>query len=56
MKLLLLTIVFVLIAVLGLSVRLIFSKKGTFRGGSCQNKTDNLNGFSCDCSNEELCD
>ncbi len=58
MKLLLLRIVFVLIAVLGLSVRLIFTKKGTFRGGSCQNQNDKLKnqGISCDCSNEEYCD
>lgn len=57
MKLLLLTFLFVLIAVLGLSVRLIFTKKGTFRGGSCQNQTDKLKnqGIRCDCSNEELC-
>lgn len=50
MKLLLLTIIFVLIAVPGLSVRLIFTKKGTFRGGSCQNQTNKLKnqGISCD--------
>ena len=58
MELLLITIILISIAVLGLSVRLIFTKKGTFRGGSCKNQTDKLknHGINCGCSGEEFCD
>ncbi len=51
-ELLILTIILVLIAVLALSVRLIFTKKGEFHGGSCQNHNNNLKdqGIGCGCS------
>lgn len=51
LKLLILTIVLVLIAVLALSVRLIFTKKGEFSGGSCSNHSDKLKekGIGCGC-------
>lgn len=50
-ELLLLTLILVLIAVLALSVRLLFTKKGEFRGGSCRNHPDDLKnqGVSCGC-------
>lgn len=56
-ELLILTIVLVLIAVLALSVRLIFTKKGEFRGGSCRTHPDELKnqGVSCGCGHSEAC-
>jgi hypothetical protein len=56
-ELLVLTIILVLIAVLALSVRLIFTKKGDFRGGSCRNHPDELKnqGIGCGCG-EESCE
>ncbi len=50
-ELLIITIVLVLLAVLALSVRLLFSKKGEFRGGSCRNHPDELKnqGIGCGC-------
>lgn len=56
-ELLVLTIILVLIAVLALSVRLIFTKKGDFRGGSCRNHPDELKnqGIGCGCGGES-CD
>jgi len=52
LELLILTIIFVLIAFLALSVRLLFTKKGEFRRGSCRNHPDSLKdqGISCGCS------
>ena len=57
-QLLILTIVLVLIAVLALSVKLIFTKTGEFRGGSCQKQPDNLKNkeSSCGCYSEVSCD
>jgi len=51
LELLILTLGLVLFAVLALSVRLLFSKKGEFRGGSCSNQPDSLKekGFGCGC-------
>ncbi|PLX13114.1 MAG: hypothetical protein C0597_12150 [Marinilabiliales bacterium] len=51
LELFILTIVLVLIAVLALSVRIIFTKKGEFRGGSCSNHQDSLKseGIGCGC-------
>jgi len=56
-ELLILTIVLVLIAVLALSVRLIFTKKGEFRGGSCSNRSDKLSdhGIGCGCEQNSSC-
>ena len=50
-KVLIITTVLVLIAVLALSVRLIFTKKGEFRGGSCSNHSGKLKdqGIGCGC-------
>lgn len=50
-KVLIITIVLMLIAMLALSVRLIFTKKGEFRGGSCRNHPDELKeqGIGCGC-------
>lgn len=57
LELSILTLVLVLIAVLALSVRLIFTKKGEFRGGSCRNHPDALKnqGVSCGCGHGESC-
>ncbi len=51
LELLILSVILILIAVLALSVRLLFTKKGEFRGGSCSNHPDNLKdqGISCGC-------
>ena len=53
-QLLIVTIVLVLIAVLALSVRLIFTKKGEFHGGSCSSSTKQLHdlGLGCGCGTE----
>ena len=58
LELFIITIVLVLIALLGLSVKLIFTKKGEFKGGSCQNIPENLrdNQISCGCSDIESCE
>jgi len=50
-ELLILTIILLVIAVLALSVRLIFRKKGEFRGGSCNTHPDGLKeqGIGCGC-------
>jgi len=50
-ELLILTLILVVIAVLALSVRLLFTKKGEFRGGSCRNQPDSLKeqGIGCGC-------
>ena len=55
LELLILTFVLVLIAVLALSVRLIFTKKGEFHGGSCHNnhpKELKDQGIGCGCGTE----
>lgn len=51
LELLILTFVLVLIAVLALSVRLIFAKKGEFHGGSCSSHSVKLKdqGVGCGC-------
>jgi multisubunit Na+/H+ antiporter MnhC subunit len=56
-ELLILTIILILIAVLALSVRLIFTKKGEFRGGSCQTHSNQLHdqGIGCGCGNNKYC-
>lgn len=53
-ELLILTTILVFIAVLALSVRLIFTKKGDFRAGSCRSQSNELknNGIGCGCSGE----
>ncbi len=50
-ELLILSIVLLFIAVLALSVRLIFTKKGEFRGGSCKSRPNELKteGVGCGC-------
>lgn len=50
-------IVIMLIALGGLSIRLLFKKKGEFRGGSCSNITPELRdkGISCGCGDEDAC-
>ena len=57
-ELLILTIILILIAVLALSVRLIFTKKGEFRGGSCSTQPAELkkHGVSCGCTHNDSCD
>jgi hypothetical protein len=46
-----------LIAFGALSIRLLFKKKGEFRGGSCSNITPELRdkGISCGCGDEDAC-
>jgi len=50
-------VVIMVIALGGLSVRLLFKKKGEFRGGSCANITPELRdkGISCGCGEEDAC-
>ena len=49
--------IIVLFALLALSIRLLISKRGEFRGGSCTNITPELKdkGISCSCGDEESC-
>jgi len=58
LEVLILTIILVVIAVLALSVRLIFTKKGEFRGGSCRTHPDELKGegIGCGCGSGESCE
>ena len=50
-KLIILTFALLLIAVLALSVRLLFVKKGEFHGGSCSSHSGKLKeqGIGCGC-------
>lgn len=57
LNILLPAVIIILIALIGLSVRLIFKKQGEFHGGSCTHVTPELKekGISCACGNEEEC-
>lgn len=50
-KVLIITTVLMLIVMLALSVRLIFTKKGEFHGGSCSSRSGKLKnqGVGCGC-------
>jgi len=50
-------IIIMLIALIGLSIRMLFKKKGEFHGGSCTHITPELKekGISCACGDEEAC-
>jgi hypothetical protein len=52
------SVIIVLFALLGLSIRLLVSKRGEFRGGSCTNITPELKdkGISCACGDEDNCE
>jgi len=52
-KVLIITTVLMLIVMLALSVRLIFTKKGEFHGGSCSSHSGKLKdqGIGCGCGN-----
>ncbi|KXB08820.1 hypothetical protein AKJ55_00385 [candidate division MSBL1 archaeon SCGC-AAA382M17] len=54
---LLAAIIIMLIALIGLSVRMLFKKQGKFHGGSCVNIPPELKekDISCACGNEEKC-
>lgn len=51
------SIVLILLALTGLAIRMLFKKKGEFRGGSCSSLTPELRdkGISCGCGSEEAC-
>ena len=51
------SVIVVLFALLALSIRLLVSKRGEFRGGSCTNITPELKdkGISCACGDEDSC-
>ena len=57
LELTIITLILVLTAVLALSVRILFTKKGEFRGGSCRNHPDELKNkeISCGCEQGESC-
>jgi hypothetical protein len=57
LKILAASVVIMLIAFGALSIRLLFKKKGEFRGGSCSNITPELRdkGISCGCGDEDAC-
>ena len=57
LKILLSAIVIMLLALGGLSIRLLFKRKGEFHGGSCTNITPELRekGISCACGDEDEC-
>jgi hypothetical protein len=56
-NILLAAIIIMLLAIGGLSIRLLFKKKGEFHGGSCANITPELRekGISCACGDEDEC-
>ena len=58
LKMLLPAIIILLLALIGLSVRMLLKKQGEFRGGSCTNVTPELKekGISCSCGKEDDCD
>ncbi len=55
MKVLLLSAVLLIFAILGLSVKLLFDKKSEFKGGSCSAISPELEkkGISCGCGGDE---
>lgn len=57
LNILLPAIIIMLIALIGLSIRMLFKKKGEFHGGSCTHITPALKekGISCACGSEEEC-
>jgi len=57
LHIILISTIIVLISLLALSIRLLVSKKGEFRGGSCTNVTPELKdkGISCACGDEDNC-
>jgi hypothetical protein len=57
LELFILTLVLVLFVVLALSVRLLLTKKGEFKGGSCSTNSTQLKdqGISCGCGSNS-CD
>ena len=57
LKMLLPAIIILLLALIGLSIRMLFKKKGEFHGGSCTHITPELKekGISCACGDEEAC-
>jgi hypothetical protein len=58
LHIILISTILVLISLIGLSIRLLISKKGEFRGGSCTNITPELKekGISCACGDEDNCE
>jgi len=57
LKLIILTTAIILIAMLALSVRLIFKPKGDFHGGSCSNQSKELRdkNIGCGCGHSNGC-
>jgi hypothetical protein len=57
LHIILISIILVIFAMLALSIRLLVSKKGEFRGGSCTNVTPELKdkGIGCACGSDESC-
>jgi hypothetical protein len=55
-NLILISIVLVLLAVGGMSVRLLFVRNGKFSGGSCRSSPDlEGRGITCGCGRQESC-
>ena len=57
LQILLLSVIVVMLALIGLGVKLLFKKDGTFEGGSCNHVPLDLRekGIGCACGEEENC-
>jgi hypothetical protein len=57
LTLILISIALVILAVGGMSVRLLFMKNGRFSGGSCRSTPElEGRGITCGCGRQEVCD
>lgn len=57
LNLILISIALVILAVGGMSVRLLFMKNGRFSGGSCRSTPElEGRGITCGCGRQEACD
>lgn len=57
LHIILISAILILISLLGLSIRILTTKNGEFRGGSCSHSTPELRdkGITCACGDEENC-
>lgn len=57
LKLILLSVGLLGIALMGMGVRIFFTKNGSFSGGSCQHTPElDKRGVTCACGSDEACD
>lgn len=57
LKIILLATALIGIALLGMGIRILFTKNGRFSGGSCQHSPElDKRGITCACGNESACE